>query len=253
MKRRIFTTSAPTVVMTVALLAAACSAPENVPAPAPARTTGWITAPMVQGVERTSGGLVVTGLATPMGRVVLRGAGETAYATGATAQGRFQLRVQPPAADTLFVIEATDGQNVSPAPWSLLAPHNPGAPVALLAAGAATRRLDRAGALDVIDSDGHAVIASGRAPAGTVIPVSIGGRERVPARTGADGRWSVVLDAGAATAGEIVVGETRYAWPGPGNAASGVGLVLQPAPGGWMLARDLSPRSRQVSWFPNAG
>jgi len=206
---------------------------------------------MVEGVEHTAGGLVVTGLATPMGRVVLRGAGETAYATGATAQGRFQLRIQPPTADTLFVIEATDGQNVSPAPWRLLAPRDPAAPVALVAAGAATRRLDRAdGPLDVIDSDGHALIASGRAPAGTVVPVSIAGGEPVQGRAGADGRWSVVLDSSKATAGDILVGERHYAYPGPGN--SGATSVL-PAAGGWALAWELAPLSHQYSWFPKAG
>ena len=205
---------------------------------------------MVEGVEHTAGGLVVSGLATPMGRVVLRGAGETAYATGATAQGRFQLRIQPPAADTLFVIEATDGQNVSPAPWRLLAPRDPAAPVALVAAGAATRRLGRSGGpLDVIDSDGHAMIASGRAPAGTVIPVSINGRAPIQARAGADGRWSVVLDSVASSAGEVTVGERRYAWPGPVDNGA---LTILPANGGWTLSWELSPQSRQSSWFPNA-
>ena len=247
MKRRIFTQAT----LTTLLLAAGCSAPDRTTAPQPTRTAGWVTPPMIESAHRTVSGLTINGRATPLGRVVLRGAGETAYATGADPQGRFQLRIQAPAADTLFVVEAMEGQEASPAPYRLFASRDPQGPIALLAAGAPTRRLDPGGVLDVIDSDGGALAASGRATPGRMVPVAVAGRPAIQARTGSDGRWSVVLDSTASTAAAVMVGDRTYAYPGPEGGGSG--LVVQRTPGGWRLSWPLSPQSRQSSWFPSAG
>ncbi len=245
MKRRIFTGG----MLALVIGAAGCSAPEGLTAPEPARSGGWVTPPMIDSVARGPTSLIVRGRAAPMGRVVLRGAGETAYAAGADDQGRVELRIQPPAVDTLFVVETRNGQDAAPAPQRLLVSRDPAGPIALLAAGAPTRRLDRDGALDVVDSDGRALLASGRAAPGTSVSVAVGGGAATEALTGDDGRWSLMLAASGGAPVDITVAGRRYRYPGPG-AAPTEGFALEAVEGGWRASRRLSPASRQSSWFP---
>jgi len=249
MKRRIF---AGGMLALVTGAVAACSAPERAAAPEPARAAGWVTPPMIDAVERGPNSLIVRGRAAPQGRVVLRGVGETAYAAGADDQGRVELRIQPPTVDTLFVVETRNGQDAAPAPYRMLASRDPAGPIALLAAGAPTRRLDRAGALDVIDSDGRALLASGRAQPGTAVSVSVGSGAATQVLAGEDGRWSLMLAAPGGAAADVTVAGRLYRYPGPGTATS-EGLTLEPVESGWRASWGLSPASRQSSWFPAAG
>lgn len=247
MKRRIFTSS----VLALGLIGPGCSAPERVAPPPPAGTSGWVAPPMIETVERRRAGLLVRGRMAPLGRIVLRGPGNTAYAAGADDQGRFELRVAPPAADALFVVEARIGQDAAPSPYRMLASLDPAGPIALLAPGAPSRRLDPAGALDVVDSDGRALLASGRARPGTAVTISVGGGGVTQARAGADGRWTLMLAAPGDAPTDIVVAGRRYGYPGSGPA--GDGLVVERLEGGWRSSWSLSSASRQTSWFPNAG
>src|SRR5690606_27656856 len=82
--------------------------------------TGWVMSPDIDGVAASGRELIVRGQASPLGRVVVSGAGDLAYAVGADAQGRFELRVPRPAQDTLFEVEARVGQEGFPAPYRLL-------------------------------------------------------------------------------------------------------------------------------------
>ncbi len=252
MKRRIF---AGGVVALITGMAAACSSPERAAAPeaasGSARAGDWVTPPLIDSVERGRGDLIVKGSAAPLGRVVLRGAGETAYAAGADDRGRVELRIQPPAADTLFVVETRTGQDAAPAPQRLLVAKDPAGPIALLAAGAPTRRLDPAGALDVIDGDGQALLASGRAPPGTTVSVAVGGGAAIETRVGEDGRWTLLLDAPGGAATDVTVEGRLYRYPGPGPATSD-GFALEAVQGGFRASWRLSASSRQSSWFPNA-
>ncbi|QTC92024.1 hypothetical protein [Brevundimonas goettingensis] len=252
MKRRIFVIG-----MTVlaGLGGVACSPAPQGRAPEAQAAAGWVTPPQIEAVERTAAGLTVRGRAAPQGRVVLRAAGGTAYAVGADANGRFDLQVRSPANDTLFLVETQDGQDASPAPYRMLVSHDPAGPTALLSPGAPTKRLDPAGPLDVVDSDGHALLASGRATAGSSVAVSVAGRAPTQVRVGADGRWSLVLTNEGAGAAEIVVAGRRYAYPGPalgagGGAGGGDGLAMVSNPQGWSVSWPVPPRSRQGSWFP---
>lgn len=246
MKRRIFTGG---MLAIFSGAVAGCSAPERAAAPEPGRAAGWVTPPMIDTVERGPNSLIVRGRAAPQGRVVLRGAGETAYAAGADDRGRVELRIQPPTVDTLFVVETRHGQDAAPAPQSLLVASDPAGPIALLAAGAATRRLDRAGALDVIDSDGRALLASGRAAPGTPVSVAVGGGAATEALTADDGRWSLMLAAPGGAPVEISVAGRLYRYPGPGPGPA-EGFALEAVEGGWRASRRLSSASRQSSWFP---
>lgn len=255
MKRRIFANdiaARSALILTVALTglgAASCSQPEQLNTPTTQAGSGWVMPPQIESVERTLSGLRVRGRAGPQGRVVLRSVGGTAYAVGADDKGRFDLQIRLPATDTLFLVEAQNGQEASPAPYQMLVSHDPAGPIALLSSGAATRRMGRAGPLDVVDSDGHALMASGRAAPGSPVPVSAGGRPPLQVRTGRDGRWNVTLTTEGAGPAEIVVAGRRYAYPGPslGNAS---GLAIASSPTGWSVSWPISPRSRQNSWFP---
>jgi hypothetical protein len=251
MKRRIFAIGM-TALAVLGGVGACSPAPEGrAPAPQDSAGPGWVTPPQIESVQRTASGLSVRGRAAPQGRVVLRAVGGTAYAVGADAGGRFDLQVRAPANDTLFMVETQNGQDASPAPYQMLVSRDPTGPAALLGPGAPTRRLDRAGPLDVVDSDGHALLASGRATPGSAVAVSVAGRRPVEARAGADGRWSLTLTTDGAGAAEIIVAGRRYNYPGPvlGNASGG-GLAIVSNPQGWSVSWPVEPRSRQGSWFP---
>ena len=249
MKRRIFVIGM-TALATLGGAAACSPAPEG-RAPEAQAGSGWVTPPRIEAVERTASGLTVRGRAAPQGRVVLRAAGGTAYAVGADANGLFDLQVRSPANDTLFMVETQDGQDASPAPYQMLVSRDPAGPTALLSPGAPTKRLDRAGPLDVVDSDGHALLASGRAAPGSSVAVSVAGREPVQAHVGPDGRWSQVLTNEGAGATDIVVAGRRYAYPGPVlGSGGGGGLAIVSNPQGWSASWPVQPRSRQGSWFP---
>ena len=249
MKRRIFAIGI-TALAVFASVGACSRAPEG-RAPEAQTSAGWVTPPQIERVERTASGLSVRGRAAPQGRVVLRAAGGTAYAVGADANGRFDLQVRAPASDTLFMVETQNGQDALPAPYQMLVSRDPAGPTALLGPGAPTKRMDRAGPLDVVDSDGHALVASGRAAPGSTVAVSVAGREPVQAHVGPDGRWSLALTSEGAGAAEIVVAGRRYAYPGPAlGSGAGDGLALASNPQGWSVSWPVPPRSRQGSWFP---
>ena len=255
MKRRIFAIGASirpafaAMAVLASLGAASCSRPEEGKTPQLQAGSSWVTPPMIESVERTTAGLRVQGKAAPQGRVVLRAAGGTAYAIGADDRGRFDLQIRAPATDTLFLVEAQNGQEASPAPYQMLVSHDPAGPIALLSAGAPTRRMGGSGALDVVDSDGHALLASGRAAPGSSIAISVDGRAPLQARTGRNGRWSVTLTSEGAGPADIVVAGRHYSYPGPAlGDSAGVGIAANAV--GWSVSWPIPPRSRQASWFP---
>lgn len=227
-----------------------CSQPVGEAQPTAPVAADWVMSPMVRSIERTPSALIVKGLAAPQGRVVLHSDGQTAYATGADAQGRFDLRILPPAVDTLFVVEARNGQDASPAPYQLLVSQDPKGPLALLASGAPSVRLDAAGPLDVIDSDGEAALASGRATPGAMVPVVVNGGAPIQARTGRNGRWSVSLDLTAqASPATVTVAGRAYDYPGAASVAA-PGLLTTSSPSGWRMAWSTRQGIGQSSWFP---
>ena len=227
---------------------AGCSRPETIEAPAPPTIAGWVTPPMIRTVERSPANLVVRGMTAPQGRVVVRGEGETAYATSADPQGRFELRMQQPTHDALYVVETRNGQDGAPAPYRLFVSRDPAGPVALLSAGTPSVRLDSAGELDVVDSDGATTLASGRAKAGTTVAVADGGRP-LQAIAGPDGRWTAMLDLTGSGGAQITAGRANYAYPGA-LVASTPGLAVVRSGAGWTVSWSITPGAGQSSWFP---
>ncbi|CAN5402494.1 hypothetical protein BH09PSE1_BH09PSE1_10860 [soil metagenome] len=232
------------------LALAACSSPARQPTQASAEASDWVTTPMIRSAERTGQGLTLRGMAAPAGRVVVRGASGVAYATGADDQGRFALSIGAPATDTLFVVETQVGQEAIPAPYRLLVAAGPGGPIALLTPGGPSRRLDQTGPLDVVDGDGRALLASGRAGPCAVVPVSQGGGAPVSLRTGLDGRWVDQMDAGATS---ISVGGRSYVRPSSSPPSAATPLSVTPVPGGRLVNWGTPGGASQQSWFPDAG
>lgn len=238
----------PTLILLLALLAA-CSSERASPNPAPGEAaSAWATPPRVEAVTRTASGLTVTGHAAPGARVVLRGADGTAFAASADAAGRFDIRMSVPAGDVLLTPETQTGQDASPAPEQLLILAGGQGPIAMLAPGAASRRLDGAGALGAVDSDGRMLALSGRGPADQPVRITLNGRPAAVATADATGRWSAVIGPSTGPA-RLGVGAGLYDYPGQGEAT---GQAAR-AGAGWSLIWLVPAGGRQATWLPDAG
>ncbi len=212
------------------------------PAPASSRTeTAWITPPTIETAAVESGSLILTGTASPSGRVVLVSPSGQDFAAAADEAGRFRLITPRPSDDTLFTAEIRSGQARYPAPGRLLVSGTAGGPIAFVSAGAPTRRFDPGPELDAVDSDGKAFFLSGRAEASTTVTVTAGVQR--PIAVGPDGRWSV------APAGlpEVIQVDDRSFAP----RLDIIGTEgLTPMPGGWRLIWTAPGGARQVTWLP---
>ncbi len=249
MKRPMFDTAAM-----AALICAAtgCSPPAAAPAaepPAGNDAGAWTRPPLIRAVERVAGGLIFTGQAEPGARVVLRSDSGPGHAAAADAEGRFRIRMSAPTGDLLLRPEIQDGQDSSPAPERLLIVAGGRGPMAILRAGAATRRLDRAPALGAVDSDGRMRLVSGRAaPGGVTVDLQAGG-EAGQVTPDASGRWSLALGPSAGP-DEIRVGDRDFIWPG--EAAAGAAQGVERAGSGWRVTWSGPAGGRQTTWLPDA-
>lgn len=241
--------------MTAALLCAVVAGCSPAGAPKPTRAEGtagvegWTRPPMIRSVRRAEGGLVFIGVAEPGARVVLRSDSGPAHAAAADEQGRFEIRMTPPAGDLILRPETQVGQNASPAPEQLLILAGGRGPVAILRSGGATRRLDRAPVLGAVDSDGRMRLVSGRAAPGRA-PINVqAGGESGRVTPDASGRWSMVLTPSAG-ADEIRVDGRSFRWPGDG-AANG-DLSVDRAGAGWRVIWSSPAGGRQTTWLPDA-
>lgn len=230
-------------------LAAACS---QRPADAPPATasealSGWAQPPRIQTVTRAQGAVTVTGLAAPGARIVLRGADGAAFAASTDEAGRFDIRIGAPDHDLLLIPETQTGQDAAPAPERLLIVGGAQGPVVMLAPGSAGRRLDGAGALGAVDSDGRMLALSGRAQPGQSVSVTLNGRAVAVAQADATGHWSAVA-APAGGPARLEVGGSVYDYPGE----DGAGAIAARAGAGWRLAWDVPSGGRQVTWLPDA-
>ena len=252
MKRAMFGKAA--IAALLCLANAACSPPAPVAAEkarVPAAAGAWTRPPMIRSVRRIPGGLVFSGQAEPGARVVLRSESGPAHAAAADDQGGFEIRVIDPAGDLFLRPETQVGQDAAPAPERLLIVAGGRGPVAILRAGGATRRLDRAPALGAVDSDGRMRLVSGSAPAGAPVDLQAGG-ESGRATPDASGRWSRVLPPSAGPE-EIRVGGRAFIWPGEGAGGAEAGTRVERAGAGWRVVWSGPAGGRQTTWLPDAG
>ncbi len=251
MKRAMFGKAAIAVVLCAASVACSPPAPAaSEQARAPAAVGGWTRPPMIRSVRRIPDGLVFAGQAEPGARVVLRSDSGPAHATAADDQGRFEIRMAAPVGDLLLSPEIQVGQDAAPAPERLLIIAGGRGPVAILRAGGATRRLDRAPALGAVDSDGRMRLVSGlAASADAALDVSAGG-EGGPVKPDAAGRWSLVLTPSAGP-DEIRVGGRAFTWPGEGAGEALAGTRVERAGAGWRVVWRGPAGGRQTTWLPD--
>jgi hypothetical protein len=252
MKRAIFGKAAMAVLLCVGIVA--CSPPAPVTSEKDRVLTtvgGWTRPPMIRSVQRIPGGLLFSGQAEPGTRVVLRSDFGPAHAAAADDQGRFEIRMVAPAGNLLLRPETQVGQDAAPAPERLLIVAGGRGPVAILRAGGATRRLDRAPALGAVDSDGRMRLVSGRsAPTGVPIELQAAG-ESGRVTPDPSGLWSLVLMPSAGP-DEIRVGERTFIWPGEGAGGADAGTQVERAGAGWRVVWSGPAGGRQTTWLPDS-
>lgn len=246
MKRRIIAMAAVSVTMVAAL--SACSRDgEGAPrASDAAATSPWVQPPHVQTARRDGAMILVQGRAGPDARVVLRGADGAAVAVGADATGRFELRVPAPPGDVRLTPEVQVGEDAAPSPETLVLIRGGVGPIVLVAAGEPTVRLDGQGVLDAVDSDGSAVIVSGRSKGAP--PVVLIDGERAEVMRGPGRGWRARSPGGGAAT--IDVDGTRFAFPGLGAQSD---FTPVRAGEGWRLTWPTGPSGRQTVWLPDRG
>lgn len=245
MKRAILST----VAAALAVGAAACS-------PAPPEQAGertgsagdWARPPVVESIERSGSALVVSGVAEPEARVVLRSDEGAAFAATADSRGRFEVGLPTPPDHLLLRPETQVGEDAAPSPDRLLILAGGQGPIVVLRPGGPTRRLDAAPVLGAIDSDGRMRLASGRAAPGTASIEVQGGGETVQVAPGPDGLWSVML-APHEGPDQIRVAGRDFIWPGP--AAPSPDLAVERLDSGWRIGWMGPGNARQSTWLPD--
>lgn len=235
------------IALTVAVLAATgCSDQQGgVAGPTGAdEASPWVRPPVIDGVSWTGGVLVVRGAAGPNARVVLRAVDAAAVAASADGAGRFEIRLPPQHGHVRLTPEVQVGEDAAVSPETLVVIHGGAGPVVLIAAGQPTLRLDSAGALDAVDSDGATLMASGQTDKAAPVVV-INGTDMTVASIGR-GRWRAVT--GRADAATITVNGRSFAYPGAGDAT---GFAIVRAGEGWRITWPVAPTGRQTAWLPD--
>ena len=209
----------------------------------------WPSPPSVRAVLLDGQTLVIRGVASPAGRVVLRQEAGEGYAVTADNQGRFEIRLPRPSGDLILAPELQVGQDAAEAPQTLVVLGQGAGPAALLRPGMTALRLTGGGALSAVDSDGAVLIAGGRAPAGSTVQIAAGGQTlQAVADTG--GQWTRML--GPVTGPQrIVVNGRDYDYPGAVASAGGAHVSMR-AGRGWRIAWSLPGGARQSTWLPDA-
>ncbi|HZW16152.1 MAG TPA: hypothetical protein VFF66_07855 [Brevundimonas sp.] len=245
MKRAILSKAAAV----IAVAASACSPapPEQVKTQA-GPAAAWARPPVIEVVERTASSLVVSGVAEPEARVVLRSDEGAAFAATADSRGRFEVRLPAPTGHLLLRPETQVGQDAAPSPGRLLILAAARGPIVMLRPGGPTRRLDAAPALGAVDSDGRMRLASGRVPPGTAAVEVQSGGETVQVTPDAQGRWSVML-APHEGPDQIRVDGRDFVWPG--QAAPSADVTVERAETGWRIGWAGPGDARQSTWLPD--
>ncbi|WP_428062811.1 hypothetical protein [Brevundimonas sp.] len=245
MKRRISVTIVAALAASGLTLSACSRSDGGVAGPAGAeKASPWVRPPMIDRVMRDGAVLIVRGAADPNARVVLRAPDVAAVAVNADAAGRFEMRLPPLHGDVRLTPEVQVGEDAAISPETLVVIQGGAGPVALIAAGQPTVRLDGSGVLNAVDSDGSTLVVSG--PAGPKAPVvTIGGGAASVAPT-ARGQWKAMVGrAGGAT---ITVDGQSFDYPGD---AGGSGLSIARAGQGWRIVWPVAPGGHQSAWLPD--
>lgn len=212
---------------------------------------GWTTAPRIEGVSLNGRQAVIAGSAASGARVLLRGDGGEAFAAGADGKGRFEMSVALNDESMILIPEVQQGQDAIKGPQRLVILPDAGLAV-LQTDGGGSQRLTPGPILDAIDSDGRALVASGRGRAGQNVRISVPGRFQTTIKVGDDMRWSTSLSGVGVQGFDLEVEGQSFAYPGVGEGIENTeNQRLEAISGGWRLTRKLSGKAYLSSWFPN--
>lgn len=242
MKRRII------VLIALAAATAACSdAQPGAKGRAKAQpTSDWVQPPHVDAVLRDGAVLVVRGSAAPDARVVLRAGDGDAIAATADSNGRFELRLPALQGDVFLRPEVQVGEDAAASPETLVVVQAGAGPIALIASGRPTIRLDVQGILSAVDYDGRTLAASGRTGEGAPA-VLIDGQKAQAAPMGTGGWIAFSPDRSPR---QIDVGGRNFTLP---DLSAGAAPSVERAGDGWRITTTVAPQGRQTTWLPDIG
>ena len=159
------------------------------------RRDGYFRAPQIVGVEQAGGGAyVVSGVATPNGRVRFAYGGDRAIGVTADAKGRFRAPLPAGPVGGLYDVSTDDSGRLLHAEGRLFIPEGHPEKSVLIRAGApSTPLLDKSAPIAVVDYDAAGAIAvSGHIATRGVIDVLIDGDIRAQVKAAADGAYSAL-------------------------------------------------------------
>lgn len=212
--------------------------------PQDAETTSWPQPPSVTEVVWNGNLAGVSGVAAPSARVVFSGEAGEAYAVTADDEGQFLLWIEVPQGGLMLHPRIQIGQTGVEGQGVMFLASHPKPVVAILFAGEGAYRLDGNRPLDAVDSDGEAMIVTGRFAPGHRTHILVGGQS-IPVTANEDGRWAVVTTTGPGPV-DMVLDGVPYRFAGTGSASD----VVSHTESGWTIRREWREGAVQTTWLP---
>lgn len=213
----------------------------------------YLTPPAPDAVGRDAAGVVLSGRAPPGGKVRLAGPDGRAMFAPVDARGRWTIPLGPAAGPHIFGLSAvTAGRSTQAEGYVVVAPAGQ---VALLRAGAAAERIDRAArpGLSAVDFDagGGLQIACSAPPRATVI-LRLDGRQVAEGRADAAGRYVVSLPPATQSVGRRGTHVIEMEGDGIVDRAT---VTLSPAAplAAGPLRSQLTPAGLRLDWMTPGG
>ena len=205
---------------------------------------GWPQPPSVGKVVWNGNLAGLSGDAAPSARVVFSGERGEAYAVTADKDGNFMLWIEVPQGGLILTPRVQIGQVGVEGQGVLFLASDPVPVAAVLFSGEGAYRLDGTGPLDSVDSDGSAMIVTGRKTSDRTPSLSVGGVS-IPVNANDDGRWAVVATPGGGPV-DIVLDGKPYRYPSSqADLANRVHIES-----GWVIRRDVGGGAVQTTWLP---
>lgn len=244
MKRYLHLKSVATAVMMLALPLAGCGSDAGERNPQGEASVGWPQPPSVSNVAWNGNLAGLSGVAAPSARVVFSGERGEAYAVTADQEGHFKLWIEVPQSGLLLNPRVQVGQVGVEGQGVLFLASDPKPVAAILFSGEGAYRLDGNGPLDSVDSDGSAMIITGRKTSDRAISLNVGG-QNIPVVANEDGRWAVVATSGSGPVNIVLDGVT-YRFEVSAKQAE----PRFHSESGWVIRRNVGGEAVQTTWLP---
>lgn len=244
MKRYLHLKSVATAVVILALPLSGCGSEAGEGKLQDEASVGWPQPPSVSEVVWNGSLAGLSGVAAPAARVVFSGERGEAYAVTADQEGRFMLWIEVPQGGLILNPRVQVGQVGVEGQGVLFLASDPVPVAAILFSGEGAYRLDGKGPLDSVDSDGSAMIVTGRKVSDRAISLNVGGQS-IPVTPNDDGRWAVVATPGGGPV-DIALDGMSYRF---GGSMQGTETRFH-SESGWVIRRNVGGRAVQTTWLP---